>query len=63
MEGDGVAKPITIHGTRKVIRVYQGKCDLCDQTRVGISTDNSDWEYDDILLCFPCIKELFERHG
>lgn len=63
MEGDGVAKPITILGTRKVIRVYQGECDICGKTRVGISTDSSDWEYEDILLCFPCIKELFEHHG
>lgn len=58
-----VKDPFHILGTRKVIRVYQGRCDICDKNRLCLSTDSSDWEYEDVLMCYPCIRAFFQAYG
>lgn len=47
-------------GERKFVEIVADVCNLCNQERLCLECDNSDWEYLPITLCLPCIQQLFK---
>ncbi len=58
-EGDGIKEPYHWPGTRKFVALQAGTCLSCSKECTCLWVDNSDYEYEAIVLCFECIKTFF----
>lgn len=59
--GDGVNKPAHWLETRMLVAMEKNTCLFCYKEAMCLWVDNSDWEYEGITLCLPCIQGLFEK--
>ena len=60
-EGDGIKEPYRWLQTRKQIALHYGECLSCSKEGTCLWADNSDYEYEAILLCFECIQTFFTK--
>jgi hypothetical protein len=59
--GDGVHNPAHWLETRMLVAMKKNTCLFCYKEAICLWVDNSDWEYEGITLCLPCIQGLFEK--